>query len=110
MVLINLSKLIRFSAIVSSTPLEVSKRTPRLKESYLSLTCENAVNVSLKLNGRLERLLKESHLDQEDEKRKHEMLEEIILILTQNPLHYPLEKDGKVFLVLSVIQCLSIRE
>ena len=106
MVLINLSKLMKFIRIIYQTPKEVSKRTNRLINQYFDLKEETKDVVSVKLMANLEGF-RERHLDQEETEKKYKILEQLILDYTCSGLSVPNSDGMKKYLVPNQVNCLN---
>ena len=105
MVLVNLSKIVRFAAVVHAMPVEVPKRISRLTHMYYEIDTKSSVTVSMKVRGDLERIV-ERHLDNEDQLRQAKIIECLIKIFTENKLDISLHREFKIILLPSVTKCL----
>ena len=105
MVLVNLSKMVRFAAIVHAMPVEVSKRISRLIQIYHEIESNSSIIVSIKVRCDLERLV-ERHIDSEEPLRQARIIECLINIFTENKLDISAQRDFKVILLPPVKKCL----
>lgn len=105
MVIVNLSKLIKFVGIISKTPKEVSKRKTRLIEAYRELGADTTDEVSINMKD-LERFT-EKHLDDEEDGRKQKILEVLIDDYTASKISLPQLNGQKTYLVPSITYCLN---
>jgi len=78
MVLINLTKLVKFIDIVNKTPKDVSQRRARLVEAYNGLKADGDFNVSITLLTDAAIRWKEIILDDESGERRVSILDELI--------------------------------
>ena len=106
MVLVNLTKLVRFISIIHKTPKEVSRRKTRLIEAYNMLEADTADVVSIKMNTSLERWMKEIDLDDEESERRIGILEQLIDDYTNSNIHLSPESiSSKTYLLPAITFC-----
>ena len=89
MVLINLTKLVKFIDIVNKTPKDVSQRRTRLVKAYNGLEADGDFNVSITLLTDAAIRLKEIILDDESGERRVSILDEFINNLTDRTVFIP---------------------
>lgn len=106
MVLVNLSKLIKFIGFISETPKGITKRNSKLITAYTNLEKKTDDEVSIKMPASLERF-KEKHLDAEVTERKFEILEQLINDYTKSSINIPESNDVKKYLVPTPCTCLN---
>ena len=104
MVLINLSKLMKFIAIIAMTPKEFSKRKVCLMEAYGNLEADTVDSVSIKMSAELERF-QETHVDLEEIDMRCKILDQIIIDYTESNISLPTSIDFKTFLLPSITNC-----
>lgn len=105
MVLINLTKLVKFIDIVHKTPKDVSQRRTRLLKAYDGLEADADFTVSISLLTEAAIRLKETELDDEVEERRVAILEELINNLTERTICIPESVMSKVYLIPSITKC-----
>ena len=89
MVLINLTKLVKFIDIVNKTPKDVSQRRTRLVKAYDGLAADGDFTVSITLSTDAAIRLKEIILDDESGERRVSILDELINNLTGRTVFIP---------------------
>ena len=104
MVLINLSKLMKFVAVISLTPKEVSKRKSRLIEAYNELEADTNDSVSIKMSPELERF-SECHVDSEESEMRCKILQQLINDYTDSNITLPKSISFKTFLFPPITNC-----
>ena len=107
MVLINLTKLVKFIDIVNKTPKDVSQRRTRLVKAYDGLAADGDFTVSITLSTDAAIRLKEIILDDESGERRVSILDELINNLTDRTVFIPDSVMSKVYLIPSITKCIN---
>ena len=107
MVLINLTKLVKFIDIVNKTPKDVSQRRTRLVKAYDGLAADADFTVSITLSTDAAIRLKEIILDDESGERRVAILDELINNLTDRTVFIPDSVMSKVYLIPSITKCIN---
>ena len=105
MVLINLSKLILMIQCIKDCPKDCPKRMEKLFDAYFSFKSTSDDLVSIEVAAELERLI-EKNVDEEDEKRRKKILENIINIYTESNFEFPVQTNT-IYLVPPIDICVN---
>ena len=103
MVYINLSKLLLLIQAVQACPRGIPNRVQKLFDNYESITSSSDDIVSVAVSVGLERL-KESNVDDEDQKRKKSIISDIITTFTESPFRIPTQ-PSKIYLISPLVMC-----